>query len=394
MAAPAHKDGTATFGKLLIRCMCHRGCGWSMFHRSICPFSFVVSSMRGLVMNLAKIPETSSLYCLIRCGSQQYFSKPIQCCAQNMYTNIPMNEEFLFYVDPSSVVTVELHLRAEYRKNVNRFNPRRMLQSSTGSFRKLVQRSASRAGHQHTTGTDASGATSHQQQGPAASSFQEETICRIELPIAEFQDKCQTAPLDRKWSWEPVERATMDATGARDHHGRSHSRSSSRLIEAGQFLFSKLQRSGSILDRPMSRVGTGDLGSNIELSETGTLQMQMFYVPNLHSAAEAQTVPDKMQDIPDWLSRKQWFKTCWHQGYLSQQGGDLKNWRRRYFKIIGSKMEAYHEFVCTSMCCVVCVCVLICSSSARPRNTEPPLTCPMPPRSTRSTCVWTPSRIL
>ena len=31
------------------------------------------------------------------------------------------------------------------------------------------------------------------------------------------------------------------------------------------------------------------------------------------------------------------------KGFLSQQGGDCKHWRRRYFELAGSRMIAYHE---------------------------------------------------
>jgi hypothetical protein len=91
---------------------------------------------------------------------------------------------------------------------------------------------------------------------------------------------------------------------------------------------------------------TDHLGSSgvLEVSEPGTVQMQVFAIGGLQSLAACKTVPQRLDQVEGWLAQKQWFQTCWYKGYLSQQGGDVKNWRRRYFKVIGAKMEAYHEF--------------------------------------------------
>lgn len=316
-------------------------------------------------MHLAKQPDATSFYCVITTSTgEQHFTKPFQYITENQHVTVPLHDELALLVDGDATVTVELRLRAEYRK-APRFNPQRMLRSA--SIRKMVHRASSSMGHYGSGSVAASNDTSTS----VIASVQEETLCRIEMNVRELQQSCSASgvPVERKWTWKPAERfANADVAsvmGGDNGRRRSHTRSQSRIMEVGHYLFSKFSSNSSSSDkssvssattlerRPSSRASrmsfsmpaASDLASSIDLVEAGTLQMQVYCVGGLKSHAECALVPGKMSAVEAWLAQKQWFKTTWHKGYLSQQGGDVKNWRRRYFKIVGTKMEAYHEFV-------------------------------------------------
>ncbi|KAI1942419.1 Bud site selection protein bud4 [Ophidiomyces ophidiicola] len=74
----------------------------------------------------------------------------------------------------------------------------------------------------------------------------------------------------------------------------------------------------------------------------GNLELQLLYVPKPKGATD-EDMPKSMNACiremreADNASMRSW------EGFLSQQGGDCPYWRRRYFKLQGSKLTAYHE---------------------------------------------------
>jgi hypothetical protein len=178
----------------------------------------------------------------------------------------------------------------------------------------------------------------------APPTIREETISRIQIHIGDIMDRCNNNILERCWSWEVQEpirnrsNSSSERPESRFSGFSSLSRSSSRIKEAGNFLLSKLQSKD-----PSSMLARGE--SLYEVMEAGTLGMQLFYVDGLESAEEASKVPLKIQNAYTWLTRKNWVNTDWLSGFLSQQGGDVSSWRRRFFKMVGSQLDAYHEFV-------------------------------------------------
>ena len=221
-------------------------------------------------------------------------------------------------VDQYMDLVVELRLRIERReKQMSKFNPRRMLnaslQQSSGSFRNFFRRKE---------GSD---------------DIQDEVLCRLHISVDEIAHKCVLNVLERKWSWDVVEAPGQERVTL----NRSHSRAS-RLSEAGTFILDKLAARG------LNRSATvRERVRNYSVAEAGTLEMQMFLIPSL-SDDEYPMVPIKIADAQDYLSRKVWHATEWHSGHLSQQGGDVKFWRRRFYRVIGARMEACHEMVLRS----------------------------------------------
>lgn len=142
--------------------------------------------------------------------------------------------------------------------------------------------------------------------------------------------------MERKWSWDVVESNESVSGVSRMDSQRPVSRASS-IMEVGQSLLRRMTirgRSGGPrrVKAPL-----------YELSEGGSLQMQMYLVSDI-AAEDLVVAPDTVAELEQWFNTSRWFATEWYTGYLSQEGGDVKNWRRRFFKVVGAKMEAYHEF--------------------------------------------------
>ncbi|KAI5288390.1 Bud site selection protein bud4, partial [Ascosphaera atra] len=74
----------------------------------------------------------------------------------------------------------------------------------------------------------------------------------------------------------------------------------------------------------------------------GNLELQLLYVPK-PKGAEDKDMPKSMNAAVRELKEAQEATTKEWKGFLSQQGGDCPYWRRRFFRLHGNKLTAYHE---------------------------------------------------
>ncbi|KAI5283473.1 Bud site selection protein bud4, partial [Ascosphaera aggregata] len=74
----------------------------------------------------------------------------------------------------------------------------------------------------------------------------------------------------------------------------------------------------------------------------GTIELQLLYVPK-PKGAEDKDMPKSMNAAIREMAEAENTATKSWKGFLSQQGGDCPYWRRRFFKLQGSKLTAYHE---------------------------------------------------
>ncbi|EEH49130.2 uncharacterized protein PADG_05209 [Paracoccidioides brasiliensis Pb18] len=74
----------------------------------------------------------------------------------------------------------------------------------------------------------------------------------------------------------------------------------------------------------------------------GNLELQLLYIPKPKGATE-DDMPKSMNACIREMREADHTAARSFQGFLSQQGGDCPYWRRRYFKLQGSKLIAYHE---------------------------------------------------
>ena len=73
----------------------------------------------------------------------------------------------------------------------------------------------------------------------------------------------------------------------------------------------------------------------------GEIELQVLYVPpvdEVHRPTLPTSLGQAVRDIRD----AEWHNQFRFEGFLSQQGGDCPYWRRRQFRLIGSKLTAYH----------------------------------------------------
>ncbi|KAL7626672.1 Bud site selection protein bud4 [Parahypoxylon ruwenzoriense] len=74
----------------------------------------------------------------------------------------------------------------------------------------------------------------------------------------------------------------------------------------------------------------------------GKLEVQLLFVPRPKGSTD-EDMPKSMNScIRELKAAEERLSRNW-EGHLSQQGGDCPYWRRRYFKLVGTKLTAYHE---------------------------------------------------
>ncbi|RMZ67847.1 GTP binding (Bud4) [Pyrenophora seminiperda CCB06] len=74
----------------------------------------------------------------------------------------------------------------------------------------------------------------------------------------------------------------------------------------------------------------------------GKLTLQLLYVPKPKNAKD-EDMPKSMNACIRELKEAEQVKDISFEGTLSQQGGDCPFWRRRFFRLEGTKLTAYHE---------------------------------------------------
>ncbi|KAI8625244.1 DUF1709-domain-containing protein [Xylariaceae sp. FL1651] len=76
--------------------------------------------------------------------------------------------------------------------------------------------------------------------------------------------------------------------------------------------------------------------------KVGKLEVQLLFVPRPKGSTEDDMPKSMNSCIRELKAAEERLSRNW-EGHLSQQGGDCPYWRRRYFKLVGTKLTAYHE---------------------------------------------------
>ncbi|KAI1123198.1 DUF1709-domain-containing protein [Nemania abortiva] len=74
----------------------------------------------------------------------------------------------------------------------------------------------------------------------------------------------------------------------------------------------------------------------------GKLEVQLLFVPRPKGNNDDDMPKSMNSCIRELKAAEERLSRNW-EGHLSQQGGDCPYWRRRYFKLVGTKLTAYHE---------------------------------------------------
>ncbi|KAI6715889.1 hypothetical protein JHW43_001547 [Diplocarpon mali] len=72
------------------------------------------------------------------------------------------------------------------------------------------------------------------------------------------------------------------------------------------------------------------------------LELQLLFVPRPKGSGD-DDMPKSMNSCIRAMKEAETAQSRNFEGHLSQQGGDCPYWRRRFFKLVGSKLTAYHE---------------------------------------------------
>ncbi|KAI0887099.1 DUF1709-domain-containing protein [Annulohypoxylon maeteangense] len=74
----------------------------------------------------------------------------------------------------------------------------------------------------------------------------------------------------------------------------------------------------------------------------GKLEVQLLFVPRPKGSTDDDMPKSMGMCIRELKAAEERLSKNW-EGHLSQQGGDCPYWRRRYFKLVGTRLTAYHE---------------------------------------------------
>ncbi|KAG6004230.1 hypothetical protein E4U21_001288 [Claviceps maximensis] len=74
----------------------------------------------------------------------------------------------------------------------------------------------------------------------------------------------------------------------------------------------------------------------------GKLELQLLFVPRPKNSTDDDMPKSMNSCVRELRAAEERLSRNW-EGHLSQQGGDCPYWRRRYFKLVGAKLTAYHE---------------------------------------------------
>lgn len=74
----------------------------------------------------------------------------------------------------------------------------------------------------------------------------------------------------------------------------------------------------------------------------GMLELELLYVPKPAGVGD-EAMPKSMSSAVREMNRASEHVEVVHESYLSQQGGDCVHWRRRFFRLQGPRLTAYHE---------------------------------------------------
>ncbi|KAI3646916.1 hypothetical protein MP228_007137 [Amoeboaphelidium protococcarum] len=259
-----------------------------------------LQNVRGLVLNFNKVPDVVRVFCKVSLrGEVIYQSAPVSFCSQNLYAPITFDEEMAFIAMTGDHVQLSLHAHIVYYKKSNR-----LLQKSDRFAKREIS---------------------------VAKDIDIGTI-KLDDNVLKSSDEISCHKVD----WHVKD---LRSSRASQFDTRAPSRASS-IMEVGQSLFRRLSV------RPKSRFSADDTTTdkyNVQISEGGFANFKVLVVED-SSATPIQDVPATMSEAVAWMQQCQWHSTEWYEGFLNQEGGDIKFWRRRFFKLVGAQLQAHHEF--------------------------------------------------
>ncbi|KAG8985932.1 Bud site selection protein bud4 [Tulasnella sp. JGI-2019a] len=88
--------------------------------------------------------------------------------------------------------------------------------------------------------------------------------------------------------------------------------------------------------------GAGSVRTGSGSRQVGEIVLQLFRLPPLPGVKPEQ-LPQSLEECHRGLRHIAWHKVMYHEGTLTQNGGDCFTWRRRHVKIIGANLVAFND---------------------------------------------------
>ncbi|KAG8829883.1 Bud site selection protein bud4, partial [Serendipita sp. 399] len=97
-----------------------------------------------------------------------------------------------------------------------------------------------------------------------------------------------------------------------------------------------------LLETSYPLVGQCSNGSEIITKTVGEIVLQIFRLPAL-PGIPPQDLPQSLDECDRGLRHVKWHKVVYHEGVLTQLGGDCTTWRRRNLRVMGANLIAYND---------------------------------------------------
>ncbi|CAG7850737.1 SubName: Full=Related to budding protein {ECO:0000313/EMBL:CCA68506.1} [Serendipita indica DSM 11827] len=89
-------------------------------------------------------------------------------------------------------------------------------------------------------------------------------------------------------------------------------------------------------------VGQCAEGGQLATKTIGEIVLQIFRLPPL-PGIPADDLPQSLEECQRGLRHVQWHKVVYHEGVLTQLGGDCTTWRRRNLQVMGANLIAFND---------------------------------------------------
>ncbi|KAF7530801.1 hypothetical protein G7054_g9514 [Neopestalotiopsis clavispora] len=126
----------------------------------------------------------------------------------------------------------------------------------------------------------------------------------------------------------------------KEHESRCYGRP--YMVDIAAFNEWAMEEAGFASSVKSKRAGTSTSVVRKAPYKIGKLEMQLLFIPRPKGSSDDDMPKSMNSCIRELKAAEERLSQSW-EGHLSQQGGDCPYWRRRYFKLVGTKLTAYHE---------------------------------------------------
>ncbi|KAJ1722734.1 Bud site selection protein bud4 [Coemansia erecta] len=330
--------------------------------------------------------KTDSVYFVIRNGIDTLATTPVTVGGQNGTT---INQEFRILADPNISITMWMRFRSDaiiykggrgrdagcmppllrklVRRNTRSRNKWNCANPADSEFdfgdgqSKIVQggrrdKDAAKRGY---------GFAARPQRRPTPLQLQQQQMHNQRMQGGEFPERISSAFMNQPGTGYASDRAQQIGGAFNDPRSLNATQApSSVFYEPGterldspvshkglaQAKFKEETRGvavvhiGEMIEEVFLRglVDSWDVENVWESRKGARLQLQLFYIPECPLFREEE-LPKTLTDCEMAMEVCNFHNRTLNSGYMSQRGGDTRFWRRRYFRLIGGFLFAYHE---------------------------------------------------